>query len=284
VIAVITNGYGAWANLVLATASDVAGRDGFAVRSLVPRAATVAEQARLLGVAISARVRAIVLDPISYSALLPYLRAAHDAEIPVVLMQTPRDLPNPTFVASFVTPKQNDLDVETANELGRLTRADGEVALIAARPVTRTARASIAGLRKALGKVRSGLQLIPADIDVNSQSVARTQLRRVFISHPHLTAVVVADELVANNLRLPLTELNGRRPTTIVTIVNSTALDLLSLSLVDAVIGADTCVMTRAATTNAVAAAERELGAINPSAVVPVQTISRRTLNLPCSP
>jgi hypothetical protein len=93
-------------------------------------------------------------------------------------------------------------------------------------------------------------------------------------SHPDLTALVAVDDVVTQILRAPLQELAGHRPATIVTTVDSMALDLLSRSLVDAVIGSDTCAMVRTAMTNAVLAAKNQFDAINPGPVVAVQTIT----------
>ncbi|MCU1693312.1 MAG: hypothetical protein JWM64_2403, partial [Frankiales bacterium] len=52
--------------------------------------------------ALAAAPRALVLLPVDYRSLLPYLRLAHDREVPVVVVDEPTDPENPTFVVAFV--------------------------------------------------------------------------------------------------------------------------------------------------------------------------------------
>jgi ABC-type sugar transport system substrate-binding protein len=275
---VITTDDGSVTEAMVATATEVARRHDFTVRSFTPSAPTVAEQARLIGDAIAARARAIVMDPINYSALLPFLRAAHDAGIPVVLVQTPRDTLNPTFVASFVAPNQNDLDTKTATEITRWDHGrDGQVAVLSAGPTPRTSGASLAGLRNALDRARTNVRLLDLNVDAMNPAVAQGQVRQIFASRQDLTAVVAVDAIATQALDAVLPTV-AHRPRVIVTTVNSTALELLSRSLVDAVIGADTCVMTRTAMVNAMAAAKNDAAAITPGPTVAVRTLTRTRL------
>jgi ABC-type sugar transport system substrate-binding protein len=259
---------------MVATATEVARRDGFTLQAFVPVMPTVTEQARLLGVALAARVRAIVIDPTNYAALLPYLRAAHDAEVPVVVLQTPRDHANPAFVASFIQPEQSSLDRHAAAALARIPHQDGaEVAVVTATPAPRTSGASLAGLERALGRARPSFRVFTATVDTAHPNTAQDQLRRLFAAHPTLTALVVGDRVVTASLRQPLLGATNR-PAVVVTAVDAAALDLLSRSLVTSVVGADPCALTRAAMSNAVAAARNRVGAINASATVGVVTVS----------
>jgi ABC-type sugar transport system substrate-binding protein len=279
VIALITTDSGAVADAMLTTANDIARRAGFSVRPFTPNSVSSVEQARFLGAAIAARARAIVIAPVNYAALLPYLRAAHDAQIPVVVMQTPRTRLNPTFVASFVSPVQGALDDDAAAELARSTQGDGEVAVISATPATQTSGSSATGVRSSLRKMRSDLQVLAVTIDAGNTVTAEAQVRRLFTSRPNLSAVVAVDALATQALRAPLESLGDRRPKVILTILSSTGLTLLGDSVVDAVIAADTCALTRTAFANAVVAARNDVPAIKSSAVVPVRTLTQATLS-----
>jgi ABC-type sugar transport system substrate-binding protein len=238
-----------------------------------------AEQARLLGEAIATKVRAIVIAPVDYSGLLPYLRAAHDAQVPVVLTGTPRDRLNPSFVASFVAPDQASLDDRTAAELTRLLNAaSGDVAVISAQPATRTAGASIAGLKRALQRARPNLRLLAVDVDTASADRAASQVTQLFMTRPRLAGVVAIDVFATRALRAQLATLARRRPAVVITSVTSASLGLLSRSLVDAVVGTDFCATARSAMTNALAAAKNDVTAINPGPVVALRTITRTTV------
>jgi ABC-type sugar transport system substrate-binding protein len=245
----------------------------------VTTAGTVTAQTRLLGTAIAARPRALVIDPVDYAALLPYLHAAHDAEVPVVLLQTPRDVANPTFVAAFVAPDQDSLDAQTAVELARLLPGPrmAQIGVISAIPSPRTAGATATGVSSALSRLLPGAGVITLAVDARDPSLAARQVQHLLESRPEITAVVAVDGPATSALHAPLAVLGPRRPVTLVTVIDAAAADLMARSLVDAVVGADICALTLNAVTAAVAAAENDAAAVAPASSVTVRTFTPST-------
>ena len=90
------------AAVVGAAAALRAGQDRYQLQARVPDSGSVTAQAGLVMAAIAAHARAVIVDPVDYAALLPLLRAAHDAQIPVVVTGVALDRANTSFVVSFV--------------------------------------------------------------------------------------------------------------------------------------------------------------------------------------
>jgi len=250
-----------------------------AVRSFSAAPDTITGQARLLGLAIAARPRVIVLDPLDYSALLPYLRAAHDAEVPVVLVETPRDVANPAFVATFVSPDQDSLDAQTSAEVVRLLRGavTHRVAFISAHPPPRTAAASAIGLSRDLASVMPDAALTELTVEADDARGAQGQLQTFIRSHPDVSVIVAGDAIAAQSLVVPLTAAGSHRPAVIVTSLGAAGGELLSLSLAQAVIGADVCSLVQSAMSAAVEVSANNAPAVPRSVGVAVRTFTPNT-------
>jgi ABC-type sugar transport system substrate-binding protein len=259
---------------MLAVATASAAAQAFLLRAFVPTADTVTGQAKALADALAARPRAIVLDPVDYTALFAYLRAAHDAGTPVVLLQTPRDLRNSTFIASFVAPEQRGLDAAAARALAALLRGKGGpvIAFLSTRPSTGTAGASFAGLSRELRALLPTARLTSVELDAAAANTAGERLRELLSGQP--AAIISVDARSTAYLAGSLTD-PQLRPVIVLTTVDGQSAALLSESLVDVVVGPDMCELTRSAMSAAAAAARNEPAAIDPGPTVPARTYYR---------
>jgi ribose transport system substrate-binding protein len=141
------------------------------------------QQATLLSSAIIERANAVVLEPVDYEPLTGMVRAAHDQETPVVLVDVSPDA-NPGLAWAFAYSDDGALGRLAATELAKVAGSGGETLLIE----SPTARAA------PTGPFANSLHLVLAgknrQLDV---STIETFLR----SHPRISGIFAADDSVA---------------------------------------------------------------------------------------
>lgn len=129
--------------VVGALAARLATQHRYQLQAWVPAAGSPAAQARLVMTAIVAHARAVIVEPVDYAALLPVLRAAHDAEIPVVVTGIEPDRANTSFVVSFVATPQAGPDAGRTDGSTLTLVRSGQLAAVAGPRACEQVRAAV---------------------------------------------------------------------------------------------------------------------------------------------
>ncbi|MDQ1697827.1 MAG: Periplasmic binding protein domain [Frankiaceae bacterium] len=275
VIALVPSERGSFAGDLDAVVETLARVRGFTVRAFTPATGSLADQIEQLGLAIAAHPRAIILDPLSYPALVPYLRAAHDAQIPVVVLQTTESQPNPAYVATFVGADTRTLTRATVSAVAEVL-ARGEIrAVVVSEQASSPRRARfVEALSGRLPGATVESLALPADL---------TKLRAALHGAGSPTAVIALDGVATQALLAELAAGGARRPKIVVSPFDSAAAEMLRHSYADVAVGPDVCAMASAAVDAAAKAAEHDVAALKPSLAVPVRVVTAsRRAGFPC--
>lgn len=264
-IAVVARDDGSSSRLAQSAARRELAAHGFGLLWRTPAVAgDAASQAVLLAQVLQTRPRAVVVLAVSYRSLLPYLRLAHDASVPVIVADTPRDLANPTFVISFVSADE----ALRARQIAARVPAGGGV-LVMGSAESGSGQRLAAALRVRLPGRRVVLSTLAAD-----PAITPAVLHTAVAAHRDLHDVLLADALVAGAATSAL-----RAPGTRVTSAVDTAAGaaLLRSGTVAAVIAPTPCVLVVAGLKLALAAAAGDATRLTPEALVPSRVATAAT-------
>jgi ABC-type sugar transport system substrate-binding protein len=272
----VASGSGTFTRDLEAAVAARATIDGFAARAFISRDAAVSSEIRQLGAAIEANPRAIIVDPVSYPMMLPYLRAAHDAQIPVVVLQTAADTRNPAYVASFV-----HASTRTRRMAVMAGLADALARRRPARVVVLVDDWPPAGdpqLVKALSARYPDAVVKPLLMPRDTADVIP-----VLRAENGPLAVVALGQVGTRTLLAALLDTADRPAAVVVSPYDAAASELLERSLVDVVVGPGVCAMANAAVDTAAKAAAHDVAAFPPSVTLPSRKIrTAEPAGVPC--
>jgi ribose transport system substrate-binding protein len=208
-----------WFTTLIARMNELARQRGWDLIVLNAEA-DVAKQASTMDDLIARKVKLIIVSPLDGQAIIPSLKKAADARIPVLTIGNPPADDGYRFAAGYVGPDDWRIAETGADVIAKSVKAGGRIAMLQGFPGQPATVARTDGFERRLKQIAPGLTIVarqPYDWDpAKAQQVAEDILTRfpgldALWVHDDNAAAAVAHVLRARNLKPVVVAPGGSR-------------------------------------------------------------------------
>ena len=186
--------------LAQATAA-MARRDG--IHLVVQASSTFSPDAQVpyMQNAIANHVAAIVLSADGYQQLVPSLKSAYAAHIPVIVLdESEADMDNTRYALSFITSNNRDLGAAAAKEMAKLVPAGSLVQPFDSTPGLTSNLHRVTGFVSELKQVAPSIKLLTPQFTHDDPTTAQAEATDIVEAHPSIAAMYAIDDFSAQGI------------------------------------------------------------------------------------
>ncbi len=169
------------------------------------------QQAPLVQDMIARHVNAIILSADSGTALQPELKQAHNAGIPVIIVnQTQADMNNTPYALSFISTSNTELSRYGAKAMHALIGNTGTTAVINSTAGLTSDIHRGTGFYAWMKSHAPGIKILPMQFDQDSRSKADAIATDLIKAHPHLKGIFAVDSFTGQGVGTAIKALNDK--------------------------------------------------------------------------
>ncbi|MGH9534030.1 MAG: substrate-binding domain-containing protein [Terriglobales bacterium] len=158
-----------------------------------PQETDYTQQVDIVDDAISRGVQGIVLAPAQQQALVPAVRRADQARIPVAIMDSGIALP-PSAYVSYVASNNRAGGQMDADYLARLLHGHGDIAVVGVAPGSVSTVQREDGFRTAMARSYPGIHIVAFQYGMADVAKSRAVADDILSAHPHLDGMFASNE------------------------------------------------------------------------------------------
>ncbi|WP_041249436.1 ABC transporter substrate-binding protein [Gluconacetobacter diazotrophicus] len=186
-----------WQNVRKGAADAVAKVENYTMTFQGPTSeSAVADQVNMVADAVTQKVAAIVLAPSDPDALVPSIRKAWEAHIPVVLIDSMISDSGAKYYQSFLATDNEAAGEALGKEMVDHVGQTGKVAIMSYVPGVGSEIGRVGGFRKYIAE-HSHIQIVGPFYSQSQMALAMNQTTDVLASNPDLKGIFAANEMTA---------------------------------------------------------------------------------------
>lgn len=182
-------------------AQDAAKKAGVKVVVQAPNNFDPTQQVPLMASAIANKVSAIILSADGYQQLLPSLQQAHEANIPVIILnESQNDMQNTPYALSFITSDNTDLGKAAGAEMAKLVPSGSTVGVINSVTGLQAELERGSGFVDGLKASGKGDTALPQQFDDDDPTKAQSIATDLLQAHPNLAGIYAVDSFTGQGV------------------------------------------------------------------------------------
>lgn len=186
-----------WQNVQKGALASAKGAPGYAITFQGPASeSAIADQVSMVENAVTRKVAAIVLAPSDPDALIPAIKKAWEARIPVVLIDSAIAPSGKKYYQSFLSTDNEAAGAQSAKALISKIGTTGKIAIMSYVAGTGSEQGRVGGFKRYVEK-NSQLKIVGTYYSQSQMATALNQTTDILASHPDLKGIFGANEPTA---------------------------------------------------------------------------------------